>query len=280
MKISIVTPSFNQAQYIKQTIESVLSQQTDFEIEYIIIDGGSTDGSIDIIRSYESKLSYWVSEPDKGQSDAIAKGLARATGDVLAWLNSDDVLAVDAVDIALKYLIKYPSVGMVYGNRLALNENGQVLYRKRMLPIGANSVYVSMIVGQESCFWRRELYEKVGGVNPKRNFSMDYELFSSFAKVTKLSYCSKLWGAFRIHEESRTVTEYETMGREDVNEVQQTIWGRFEHAIIPPFASSPCSSKTVLGNCWMSCVASREARFALLRYRFTIRPNVRSFASC
>lgn len=226
MKVSIVTPSYNQVQYIEQTINSVLSQQTSHEIEYIIIDGGSRDGSVELIEKYASKLFYWVSEPDKGQSDAIAKGFEKATGDVLAWLNSDDVLALNAVETAIDYLIRNPMVGMVYGNRLAVNASGQILYYKRMFPVGANSVFVSMILGQESCFWRKNIYEEVGGINPSRNFAMDYELFSKFAQISTISYCGNLWAAFRIHDDSRTVNEYSTIGKMDVETIQREVWGK------------------------------------------------------
>lgn len=207
-------------------MQSVMLQKMKHEIDYIVIDGGSSDASVNIIETHASNLTFWISEPDDGQSAAIAKGFEYAKGDVLAWLNSDDVLSLDAVETAVDFFKKNPDVDMIYGNRLALDEKGRILYRKRMLPFGANSPYVSMIVGQESCFFRRSAYERVGGINPERNFSMDYELFSKIAQSGRIRYCPNLWGAFRIHSDSRTMKEYASAGREDVRAVQDLVWRR------------------------------------------------------
>jgi len=126
--VSIVTPSFNQARYLEETIRSVLGQTYE-RIEYILIDGGSTDGSLEIIQKYTDKVSYWVSEKDKGQTDAINKGFKAAHGSILAWLNSDDVYQPRAVSEAVAYLMDQPQVGMVYGDLDFVDENGQVIGR-------------------------------------------------------------------------------------------------------------------------------------------------------
>ena len=124
--VSIITPSFNQAQYLEQTIQSVLSQDYP-NIEYIIMDGGSTDGSVDIIKKYQDKIKYWVSEQDAGQTEAINKGFAKAQGEILAWINSDDSYNPNAVSEAVKYLIENPNVAMVYADCNFIDENGNVI---------------------------------------------------------------------------------------------------------------------------------------------------------
>lgn len=225
MKVSIVTPSFNQVDYLEKSILSVLQQSYD-NIEYIIIDGGSSDGSVEIIKQYQDQLSYWVSEKDDGQTHAIKKGFDIATGDIYAWLNADDAYSMDTVSKAVEYLKYYSEVDLIYGNRLAIDEEGRILYWKKMLPIGANSVFSSMILGQESCFWRRSIYKSVGGLDPKVKFSMDYDFFSRSAQKGRFHYVPELWAAFRIHEDSRTMNEYAYLGRREVKIIQKNVWGK------------------------------------------------------
>ena len=139
MLVSIVTPSYNQSRFIEDTIRSVLSQDYP-QIEYMIVDGGSTDGSVEIIKRYEDQLAWWVSERDQGQTDAINKGFARATGDILAWLNSDDTYEPGAVSAAVKYLQEHPEVGMVYGDCNYIDENGE---RDRQIQVRTNHLSVA-----------------------------------------------------------------------------------------------------------------------------------------
>jgi len=128
MLISIFTPSYNQAHFLEKTIQSVLSQDYP-HIEYLIVDGGSTDDTVNIIKKYEDKLSWWTSEKDGGQTDAINKGLARAKGDIFAWINSDEIYEPGALTAAVKYLQEHPEVGMVYGDCNYINESGRLIGR-------------------------------------------------------------------------------------------------------------------------------------------------------
>ena len=125
-KVSIVTPSFNQASFLEQTLRSVLEQDYP-NLEYIVIDGGSTDGSVEIINKYADQLAYWQSQPDQGQTDAINQGFAHATGEILAWLNSDDLLLPGAVSAAVRALEEHPEAAMVYGDALLINAQGKTI---------------------------------------------------------------------------------------------------------------------------------------------------------
>lgn len=207
-RTSIITPSFNQAPFLEATIRSILDQD-DADIEYIIIDGGSTDGSIDIIRRYEDRLAAWISEPDQGQTDAINKGFAMATGEVLAWLNSDDTYEPGAVAEAVAYLDANPDVGLVYGDANFINENGSVIGRfnarqtdYRRLMQGA--VYVP----QQAAFFRMNLWKQVGPLDPSFYFAMDYDLWVRLAAVSRIRYLpGHLWANFRLHGSAKSIAE-------------------------------------------------------------------------
>jgi glycosyltransferase involved in cell wall biosynthesis len=204
--VSIITPSFNQARYIEATIRSVLGQDYP-RIEYIVVDGGSTDGTVDIVKRYEDKLAWWVSEKDKGQTDAINKGFARANGDILAWLNSDDTYEPGAVSAAVKYLQEHPEAGMVYADCNFINENGRIIGRfgsaqtdYRLLRQG----YVH--IPQQTMFFRAELWRQVGPLDPSFYFAMDYDLWTRIAARVELKYLpGQTWANFRLHSSGKTI---------------------------------------------------------------------------
>lgn len=206
MLVSIVTPSYNQASYLEATIQSVLNQQG-VELEYIIIDGGSTDGSLEIIKHYADQLAFWVSEKDRGQTDAINKGFARARGNILAWINSDDTYNPGALLEACEYLQDHPEVGLVYGEANFINQTGQVIGR---FPAAQTSYpllrqgYVH--VPQQAAFFRADLWRKVGPLDPGFYFAMDYDLWVRLAKISKVVYLpGKNWANFRLHGDAKTI---------------------------------------------------------------------------
>jgi len=204
--VSIITPSFNQARYIEATIQSVLGQDYP-RIEYIIVDGGSTDGTIEMIKKYEGKLSFWVSEKDKGQTDAINKGFTRATGDILAWINSDDTYEPGAISAAVKCLQEHPEAGMVYADCNFINEDGRVIGKfgsaqtdYRLLRQG----YVH--IPQQTMFFRANLWKQVGPLDPSFYFAMDYDLWTRLAARTELKYLpGQVWANFRLHTSGKTI---------------------------------------------------------------------------
>jgi glycosyltransferase involved in cell wall biosynthesis len=203
--VSIVTPSFNQAKYLEETIRSVLAQDYP-RIEYIVVDGGSTDSSLEIIRKYADRLTWWVSEPDQGQTDAINKGFGRATGEIMAWLNSDDTYQPKAVSEAVAFLQAHPKIGLVYGDAHFINAEGQIIGKfnaqqtsyKRLRRGG---VYIP----QQAAFWRADLWNQVGPLDPSFYFAMDYDLWVRLARITEIRYTPQWWANFRLHGEGKTI---------------------------------------------------------------------------
>ncbi|MCK4306004.1 MAG: glycosyltransferase [Candidatus Eisenbacteria sp.] len=243
-RVGIVTPSFNQGQFIEETIRSVLLQGYP-DLEYIIVDGGSTDGSVDIIRKYEPWLAYWVSEPDRGQSQAINMGFRRSKGDILAWLNSDDLLEPLAVCMAAAYLTVHPEVGMVYGDRTIVDSTGnRISYRLSPSFYRWQLRYRSGIA-QESAFFRRDLFYAVGELDESLHYSMDYDLWWRFIRRTRIHHLPVLMGGYRAHEASKSImvarpnntAEYVGRLRSEVLRVRRKYMGRdcnsFERKILP-----------------------------------------------
>lgn len=202
--ISIITPSYNQARFLEETIVSVLSQNYP-NLEYIIIDGGSTDGSIEIIKKYGNHLKYWVSEKDNGQSHAINKGFSRATGDILAWINSDDYYLPDAFNTMATASIEFPNSLWFYAGTYWLSNNNQSYVGGIEDPEIA-SWYLKCLVSQPGVFWRRKIWNQVGSlVDENMHFSFDYDLWLKFAAFQPIpQIITEPIAVFRLHEESKT----------------------------------------------------------------------------
>ena len=204
-KVSIVTPSYNQARFLEKTIQSVLSQDYP-NLEYIIVDGGSTDGSVEIIRRYADRLAWWVSERDKGQTDALNKGFGRATGDILAWINSDDTYNPGAIREAVEYLVAHPEAGMVYGDADLIDAEGAVIGRFPASQTDYRRLRQGYVhIPQQSSFFRAELWRKVGPLDPSFYFAMDYDLWVRLARQAPLHYIPRLWANFRLHSSGKSV---------------------------------------------------------------------------
>ena len=203
--VSIITPSFNQADYLEATIRSVLEQDYP-SLEYIIIDGGSTDGSTEIIQRHANWLAYWISEPDQGQTEAINKGFSHARGEILAWLNSDDTYQPGAVREAVVYLQNQPEVGMVYGDANLIDQVGNVIgkfpARQTDYP-RLRRGYVH--IPQQAAFFRASLWRQVGPLDPTFFFAMDYDLWVRLARLAPLRYVPRPWANFRLHPGGKTV---------------------------------------------------------------------------
>ena len=211
--VSIITPSFNQAAYLEQTILSVLGQDY-LHIEYIVVDGGSTDNSVDIIKKYESKLAWWVSEKDSGQADAINKGFARATGEIIAWLNSDDYYLAGAVRAAVKIFDENPDVVLAYGNMLAVDEHGETFNTLNYKPLTFEDLLCFQIIGQPAVFMRRSALQTAGGLDPTFHFMLDHHLWIRIAQQGKILHVNQTWSAARYHAEAKNIAKAAEFGRE------------------------------------------------------------------
>ena len=210
LKISIVTPSFNQAQYLEETIRSVLLQNYP-NLEYIIIDGGSTDGSVDIIKKYEPWLTYWVSEPDKGQTYAIQKGLDKATGQLINWLNSDDILLIDALKaLALTHKSVESDKVVLCGNSKRIDGKGTVLSESKVIykPFEERTLPQSPPLSggiQASWFFTKEAWTTVNGINLSLHYTMDTDLYyRCHEKGVNFIPVDSFLAAYRQHELTKT----------------------------------------------------------------------------
>jgi glycosyltransferase involved in cell wall biosynthesis len=222
MKVSIITPSYNQAAFLDETIRSVLSQDYP-QREYIIVDGGSSDGSADIIRGYEDALTYWVSEPDRGQAHAINKGLARASGDVVAYLNSDDLYLPGALTAVVETFVRNPGVYWLCGRCVALDDT---THTESLMPLELPADPLEWLLRpsgssycfpQQSVFLRRSLVEAIGTFREDMHYSFDYEYFLRIllAGHRPLRLQRKL-AVFRLHDRSKTVSQEARFTAEDL----------------------------------------------------------------
>ena len=203
--VSIITPSFNQASFIEETIRSVLDQEYS-DLEYIIVDGGSTDGSVEIIQRYADRLSWWVSEPDQGQTDALNKGFAHARGEILAWLNSDDTYLPGAIQGAVDFLQDHPDVGMVYGDANLIDEQSNVIGKFPARQTDYNKLRRGFVhIPQQAAFFRASLWQKVGPLDPSFYFAMDYDLWVRLARLAQLVHHPSLWASFSLHGSGKSV---------------------------------------------------------------------------
>jgi glycosyltransferase involved in cell wall biosynthesis len=213
MRVSIVTPSYNQAQFLEKTILSVLDHKK-IDLEYILIDGGSNDGSVEIIQRYADKFAYWVSESDKGQADAVNKGFARATGDIIGWLNSDDYYLPGAIDSAVDIFEKNPDVGFIFGDMISIDGEGQTINVQRFGDWGLLGLMSFNIIGEPAVFLRREVMEKSGFLDDSFHFLLDHHLWLRAAQHTKMMYVPKLWAAARYHEDAKNIAYADRFGEE------------------------------------------------------------------
>jgi glycosyltransferase involved in cell wall biosynthesis len=211
--VSIITPSYNQAPYLEQTIQSVLGQDYP-RIEYIVVDGASTDDSFEIIKKYNDRLAYWISEKDSGQAEAINKGFARAKGEILAWLNSDDYYLPDTISAVVKCFEENPDVVMVYGDMLAVDGDRQTINVLKYKQLSLQDLLCFQIIGQPSVFFRRSALEKTGLLDTSFHFMLDHHLWIRLAQQGRILYVPQVWSAARYHAQAKNRARAAEFGRE------------------------------------------------------------------
>lgn len=217
--VTIVTPSFNQARFLEQTMRSVFEQDYP-NIEYMVADGGSTDGSVDLIQKYSDRLKWWVSEKDNGQADAINKGFTRASGEIIAWINSDDYYMPGAVASAVKALADHSEVGMVFGNVRVVDETEKVLNQLAYDDWGLADLMSFHIIGQPAVFMRREVLEKVGHLDQSFHLLLDHQLWIRLASEAGMQYIPELWASAHYHEDCKNLAMAASFGSEAQRIVQ------------------------------------------------------------
>ncbi len=211
--VSIVTPSYNQARFLEATMRSVLEQEYP-HIEYLVVDGASADGSVEIIRRYADRLTWWVSEKDSGQSEAINKGFQKAHGEFVGWLNSDDLYLPGAVSAAIQVFQAHPEAGLVYGNARAIGADGKPFNLMRARQYTLADLMAFNIICQPAAFMRRSVLEEAGYLDPAYQLLMDNLLWMSMARKAPIVYTPQTWAAARYHDQAKNRTRGAAYGEE------------------------------------------------------------------
>ncbi len=232
--VSIITPSFNQASFLERTILSVLEQDHP-DIEYLLADGGSTDGSLEIIKRYADRLAWWTSEKDQGQAEAINKGFAHAHGEIIAWLNSDDYYLPGTVSAAVKMFGKFPQAGMIYGDMLAVDEFDRTINTLRYHQLSLVDLLCFQIIGQPAVFMRRSAFEKTGGLDNTLHFLLDHQLWIRIAEQTGVVHVNETWAAARYHAAAKNRAQATGFSREAFRVLD---WASKEPGLAPALAQA------------------------------------------
>lgn len=206
LKISIIVPSFNQGKFLEETLLSIFNQEYP-SLEVFVIDGGSNDESVNIIKKYAHKIDYWISEKDKGQSEAINKGFKRATGDIISWLCSDDLYMPGALNKVNEVFSSLPdSFGLIHGNTEMFRNNVIVRYDKGYPNLTIERLLAGMGFPQPSSFFRKKSLDQTGFLNERFHYGMDYDLISRLLMVSEFRYCDFLFSRYRLHGDSKSTT--------------------------------------------------------------------------
>jgi glycosyltransferase involved in cell wall biosynthesis len=212
-RVSVVTPSFNQAAYLEQTIQSVLDQGYP-NLEYMIVDGGSTDGSVEIIRKYADRLAWWVSEKDRGQADALNKGFSRITGEIVGWLNSDDLYQPGSIQAAVDAFQANPGAGLVYGDVLSIDGANNPINLMKFAPFSLADLMAFKIICQPGVMMRQEVLERAGFLDIQFHYLLDHHLWLRMARLAPMVYLERRQAAARFHPGAKNLSQAPGFGQE------------------------------------------------------------------
>ena len=238
--VSIVTPSYNQGRFTAETIESVLGQEGEFELEYVVIDGASTDGTVEILKEYEKRVSggewagrcrgirfHWVSERDRGQSDAIGKGFRMTGGQICSWLNSDDTILLGALGKVLETFRRNPEAGLVYGKVHFTDESGGAISEVETGQTDYEGLASLNLICQPAAFFRRAAWDAAGGLDEELRYAMDHDLWIRMACRFPMVYRLEPLATYRLHGESKTgAARHAVAFQEETLRVIQSHYGR------------------------------------------------------
>jgi glycosyltransferase involved in cell wall biosynthesis len=203
-RVSIITPSYNQGTFIEECIRSVLLQGYP-DLEYVVVDGGSTDETVEILKKYEPWLAHWVSEPDRGQSDALNKGLDRTTGEILGWINSDDLYCAGAINHVVELLRREADAEVAYGGCYVVDTNQQIVDDYWAMPFDPRfPLYSGIGIHQQALFWRRSLMDRVGRIDDSLVFCMDRDFILRLIWNGRVTRTTSYLGMFRVHSQTKT----------------------------------------------------------------------------
>jgi len=214
-KISIVTPSFNNGPYLAKTMDSVLAQPYP-NLEYVVMDGGSTDGSVEAIEAVSDRLASWQSRSDNGQAHAINEGFTRCSGEIMAYLNSDDILLRGSLHYVAHYFLEHPEIDAIYGHRILIDEEDREIGRWILPPHTDSILYWRDYIPQETLFWRRTAWQKIGAsLDDTMHFTLDWDLVLRLVKSgARIKRVPRFLGAFRIREGQKSTTLHDTYAQE------------------------------------------------------------------
>jgi GT2 family glycosyltransferase len=238
--IAIVTPSYEQGRYLGRTLHSVVNQHYP-RLEYFVQDGGSSDETKSVLERFDNSLSGWASEADDGQADAINRGFAHTSGEIMAYLNSDDLLLPGSLAYVSSYFAAHPDVDAVYGNRILIDERDRQIGVWVLPPHDSDTLTVADYIPQETLFWRRELWERAGGqIDASLKFAIDWDLLLRFREVgARMVRLPRFLGAFRVHDEQKTSSQ-QSLCETESELLQRRVLGRAMgdeeiHARVQPY---------------------------------------------